>query len=175
MDFTCEIDGCEEFASQRRHCPTHKSRLTDYGSPTPLMKCYGCYKEFIWIDKKLYNRAYCNDCKLFFVANEQWIPKYWANIQSHGLSGYDFLKKLESQNYSCGNCRELFIPKQKIVIDHNHECDCSGNRGCKKCVRDLLCNNCNVIIGWLEKHPDKIEAGRDYLERHRTVVQSLAP
>ncbi len=38
--------------------------------------------------------------------------------------------------------------------DHNAPCGCKGSTSCGKCVRGLLCSNCNGILGRLRDDPE---------------------
>lgn len=38
----------------------------------------------------------------------------------------------------------------RFAIDHDHAC-CPGQRSCGKCIRGVLCNPCNLLIGHMEK------------------------
>jgi hypothetical protein len=75
----------------------------------------------------------------------------------------DYLKLLKKQNDSCATCFTTFseIP----CIDHDHAC-CKGERSCGKCVRGLLCQKCNKILGWFEKVWDDqmVSNFKNYLE-----------
>ena len=56
-------------------------------------------------------------------------------------------KLLKSQNYSCAICKRhesMFL--KSLHIDHDHSC-CNGKKSCGKCIRGLLCQNCNAALG----------------------------
>lgn len=48
-------------------------------------------------------------------------------------------------------------------IDHDHSC-CAGTITCGKCVRGLLCANCNSAIGMFEDDIETVKAAARYLE-----------
>jgi hypothetical protein len=49
-------------------------------------------------------------------------------------------------------------------IDHDHGC-CDGGSSCGRCVRGLLCNKCNLALGYFMDDPARLRAALDYLER----------
>lgn len=49
-------------------------------------------------------------------------------------------------------------------VDHDHSC-CPGERSCGKCVRGVLCNNCNLGLGFLREQ--NIGRAVAYLMRHQ--------
>jgi hypothetical protein len=53
---------------------------------------------------------------------------------------------LESQGYCCGICGVSFTQTVKPYVDHNHAC-CPTQKTCGKCIRGLLCNQCNTVLG----------------------------
>ena len=55
-------------------------------------------------------------------------------------------KLIELQNFRCANsmCGENIASAGHV--DHDHSC-CSGKKSCGKCVRGLLCQNCNRALG----------------------------
>jgi hypothetical protein len=61
--------------------------------------------------------------------------------------------------------------RDDLAVDHDHSC-CQGSRGradgragCKKCIRGLLCDFCNRVLGRIEQKPALAERFADYLSR----------
>jgi len=58
-----------------------------------------------------------------------------------------------AQEGLCAICKIPMLPKGKeslsMVVDHDHHC-CPGDRSCGNCVRGLVHNRCNLILGELE-------------------------
>ena len=61
----------------------------------------------------------------------------------------------------------------KLNVDHDHSC-CSGSKSCGKCVRGLLCTNCNMFIGRIETVSNIVKEAEHYLERYRKTSEILA-
>jgi len=51
------------------------------------------------------------------------------------------------------------------VVDHDHAC-CPGWKSCGKCVRGMLCEGCNIVLGRYERGEiaGPIKEADDYLE-----------
>jgi hypothetical protein len=61
---------------------------------------------------------------------------------------------------------ELCGSRDRLHIDHDHACCPSGNIGkCGDCVRGLLCQDCNHMIGNAHDTPAILIAAAAYLER----------
>lgn len=61
---------------------------------------------------------------------------------------YDF--QLRSQGGHCALCEaDQATHKRRMSVDHDHNC-CAGHESCGKCLRGILCANCNRKIGFLE-------------------------
>jgi hypothetical protein len=87
-----------------------------------------------------------------------------------GLSAEQVQEMLISQNGCCAICG---IPAGQVprglVVDHDHAC-CNydnGRKTCGKCVRQLLCGNCNWMLGLADDQVDRLRAAADYIEHHR--------
>ena len=52
---------------------------------------------------------------------------------------------------------------KNLAVDHDHNC-CPGSKSCGRCVRGLLCSNCNVAIGLLGDDVARVEALLAYLK-----------
>ena len=51
-----------------------------------------------------------------------------------------------------------------LVVDHDHGC-CPFTRSCGRCVRGLICVNCNSAEGMLGGDPSKADALAEYMRR----------
>lgn len=72
----------------------------------------------------------------------------------------------------CGICGS-HDPVREWCIDHDHTCCSYGNRkGCRKCIRGVLCNPCNLGIGMMRDDTKRLAAAITYLESHKTKEAS---
>jgi len=96
----------------------------------------------------------CNAC-----LKASWLHQGW------GLSMKWFLSKLKEQGGACAVCRKE-TPVDALVVDHNHShCE----KGCAECARGLLCERCNIALGWLEilkRTPEILGNAEKYLEKY---------
>ncbi len=72
----------------------------------------------------------------------------------YGLTEEDFDRMLQDQDNKCLLCPTEFTNTLMRHIDHDHE---TGR------VRGILCNRCNMMVGWYEAIPDHQKV-IDYLE-----------
>jgi len=90
----------------------------------------------------------------------------WAESQSqtryrkHGLTKTQFSDMVNTNGAMCAICGE----RPWTDIDHDHRC-CPGSYSCGKCVRGLLCNQCNVAAGLLRDNPGTIRSMLRYIEK----------
>ena len=68
--------------------------------------------------------------------------------EQHGLTTMEWQTLWNNCGGKCQICGE-----DATVIDHDHNC-CSGPKSCGKCVRGLLCGNCNSVIGFAKDSSD---------------------
>lgn len=68
----------------------------------------------------------------------------------YGLSKEGFDRILAAQGGKCKICKQVPDSKVQWRVDHNHAC-CPDNRSCGKCVRGILCGDCNIMVGFVEK------------------------
>ena len=72
----------------------------------------------------------------------------------------DLARIREIQRDSCAICGAPLDDdrtgrNRRWVIDHDHSC-CPPGRSCGGCVRGVLCQRCNPLLGWFETHYDSI-------------------
>lgn len=82
--------------------------------------------------------------------------RHFKMFKAYNLTSEQFHKMLENQNGVCAICfrAESVIDKRSgdvhcLSVDHDHKC-CPGKTSCGKCIRGLLCNACNRLLGIIE-------------------------
>ncbi len=85
-----------------------------------------------------------------------------ATLQSdHGISIEQFEQMLEQQNNECSICGKNFtVAVLKPSVDH---CHASGR------IRGLLCQPCNVGLGWFRDDTEALTKAVEYLEQFHVV------
>lgn len=70
--------------------------------------------------------------------------------QQHGLGDEEYLALVRKNR--CGLCSTNGpnTPHGRWCVDHDHA-HCPGRIGCRDCVRDILCQPCNTMLGLVEK------------------------
>jgi len=136
------------------------------------MKCNKCnadktendfytYKRKAYPDR-VYRNTICKECQK--AGTKRWnrenpekareldrLKKRRKRFRKLGITEKDFAGMKKSQKGRCAICGD----KPKILcVDHDHE---TGD------VRGLLCNGCNVALGYLKDNPKTAEAAAAYL------------
>lgn len=78
-------------------------------------------------------------------------------LQLYGLTLDAFWQMLIQQSGRCDICSNPLIGKNEPMVDHHHA---TGK------IRSLLCLKCNMGIGAFAESSERLNAARDYLERH---------
>lgn len=83
------------------------------------------------------------------------------------------LKASDGCCHACGAVFDLdtFRKADTPHVDHDRS-HCPGRKSCGKCVRGLLCDNCNRAIGLLGDDPDRIRRVADWLEKAKADVRT---
>jgi hypothetical protein len=80
-------------------------------------------------------------------------------IRKFGITLEQYRARLDNQKNQCIICGRTPEENGKMLaVDHNHT---------TKEIRDLLCNNCNVCIGFIEKNKLDTEKLKWYLTKHK--------
>ena len=73
-------------------------------------------------------------------------------------------KVLNEQGGVCFICKGTWV--KVLVVDHDHDC-CPGEKTCGKCLRALLCGNCNAGLGWFKHDIKVMESAIKYMQEVR--------
>jgi hypothetical protein len=56
-------------------------------------------------------------------------------------------------------------------VDHDHACCPGTGSSCGKCIRGLLCRNCNIGLGHFNDDPQRLALAITYLNFHSALVR----
>ena len=174
----------------RRHCshgrcrPASSSAVTRRGKSSPLdtwrlrlpemktcPKCGICKS----IDDFHLNRrrsdgrqSNCKSCKSahakgYYLDNrETYLARKQTTHGRHRLTDADWDALRDKSGGICEICG--LVPPE--VIDHDHGCaKHSGERGCRDCVRGLICRPCNMLLGAARDSVATLVGAIEYLNR----------
>lgn len=174
----CGFDGCDRGYSHSGYCLTHAKQHNDGQPLTPIRGwrirherdsrgrklCIGCDA---WLEESAFGRneknsdgfgTYCRPC----MRDRQ-------RERTYGIPGVRYRQLLADQGGVCAICKELCGTGRDLAVDHDHAC-CPGDKSCSRCVRGLLCGNCNMGIGLLKEDAARLEAAIEYLKVARARV-----
>jgi hypothetical protein len=129
-----------------------------------------CRRCFVWQPPAAYstNRArrdgltaYCRRCE-----------RDKALIHNYGITLADYEAMAQEQGGGCAICGGLSKDGRPLAVDHDHAC-CPGQRTCGRCVRALLCSDCNLGIGYFGDDIGRLETAVAYLKHPRIPRQAV--
>lgn len=142
----------KEIDTKRNESKLKKPRKT----VNNLIHCRHCEE---YLDKSEFwgnDLTYCRPCKTKVGIN--------SNLKKKGLDMESYSDMEKSQNGVCAICKNPESKKRRLSVDHDHEC-CPGSGSCGKCIRGLLCSNCNTAIGLMKDSVETLKAAIAYLEK----------
>lgn len=91
-----------------------------------------------------------------------WSDKFYSGKWHSYRLGKNRLRFLmDSQNGQCGVCSLVFSDR-KFSVDHDHKC-CDDEITCGSCVRGLLCQKCNLGLGYAKDNINTLKNMIEYL------------
>lgn len=160
----CKGPECVRQAAYRKLelCAAHKQQLDSTGILKPLRsaiartrvdckarnedghkQCTRCRK---WLAESEFTRhsttldglsRECRECQ-----RDQMLQRKYKIT----LAEYD--ERLAKQGGHCATCPAT----ERLHVDHDHAC-CPGDISCGKCVRGILCGECNAVLGYVQDSP----------------------
>lgn len=135
-------------------------------------------------------RSRCRVCKnaerrAYYVLNKDRLKHHWRTAwaakspqqrrriraKRYGITPERLASLLEAQQESCAICKEKFTEGNVPCVDHDHSCCIKGS--CGKCVRGLLCNRCNKLLGLAQDDPNILQEAIRYLLTSGSVSDTL--
>lgn len=80
---------------------------------------------------------------------------------TYGLPRGSYERMLTEQDGACAGCLRV-LDDENLRVDHDHAC-CAGKRSCGNCVRGLLCDDCNLVLGKVRDSAETLRRLADYV------------
>lgn len=168
----CTQPGCDRVYAAKGYCQAHWARARRGMPMDAPLRLVGLSKR-----RDEHGRKQCSACREWLEPTE-FHPKRgvsdglqakcrpcllkYNRATKYGLTPELVDKMFEAQGGKCAICFEAL--QDDCHIDHDHNC-CSGYRSCGKCVRGLLCNSCNLMLGMVKDSASRLRSAVAYLER----------
>lgn len=173
--FECKIDGCTDPAERSGLCNQHLRLLSEsrpacieYGCGAARFKRARCeFHYHVWYaayaGDTLRNKCLRHDCQRPGGKNTRLCKVHYKQAWLYGLSTDEYMELWHTPWCSNPECKSM----DRLRIDHDHAC-CPNirdrNRGCGKCVRGLLCHQCNVALGMVNDDVNRLRGLVEYLQ-----------
>lgn len=95
--------------------------------------------------------------------------KKWESTTQmlYGITSVELAEMKERQGYRCLICgKHESDCHQSLSVDHDHKC-CPGKKSCGKCIRGLLCQSCNSMLGQAKDDVVILKNAVIYLNNYR--------
>lgn len=143
--------GCQRWVTLEDLYPPCRSR------PRYSAKCKSCSRQIVNDAQQRrsvngpdpnYRRTYPHPKQTKYVAAR------------YGMTEPELIELRQLLKNQCVVCGDGPRPRGELHVDHDHDC-CPGSRSCGKCVRGLLCPNCNTQASHCGDDP-KVALRRGY-------------
>lgn len=129
-------------------------------NPQPL-------ENFSFRNRRTGNRtSWCRKCtneKVLEIKKQN--PRYYLK-RKYNITPERYKTMLKAQGYGCAICGDLDPNDRELAVDHDRSC-CSGDRSCGKCVRQLLCGPCNLMLGIAHDRDWVLERAAEYIRDNK--------
>jgi hypothetical protein len=90
--------------------------------------------------------------------------KFWYLLRNYNLTRQAHEEIIARQHGKCPVCNQPLPENPKLRhVDHDHKC-CDRFGSCGKCIRGILCQNCNHGLGSFMDSVDFLEGAARYLK-----------
>lgn len=124
---------------------------------------------------RTYSRWQCIPCEL--QRNREYLAskgtynadrcRVYTRTKKWNLTEGGYEAMFDAQGGVCAICGSPPDDNKSLAVDHDHSC-CPEKKSCGKCIRKLLCDNCNNGLGRFKDDIDRLEKAIVYLRAHRT-------
>lgn len=97
-----------------------------------------------------------------YTTDSRWKSKLKTAFK---MSVEEYFRRLAEQKGVCAVCYKD-SGDRRLCVDHDHAC-CPGDNSCGKCIRGLLCSNCNTALGMVNDDSAVLLRAIEYLNRKK--------
>lgn len=170
---SCGFEGCDRAHYGRGYCRPHYAQLRRGVELSPIQKqrpkgvslirdengnkkCSRCK---IWLPESDFSQSTSSADRL--VHRCRACQSAYMRSWKYGLDESVLVGMIQAQGGQCLACDADL--SDGYCVDHDHSC-CPGNNAptCGKCVRGLLCDTCNKLLGQLEVNVDRTRRLLEY-------------
>jgi len=164
----CEFGGCQGLVRAKGLCGGHyqqrrrdqeltslrETKRTDIRDESGRKRCSKCREwlpesEFYPLRSQATRDGLSTNCNLCDL------------LCKYQITANEYREILRSQGGGCAICHRV---TEVVCVDHDHSCCPERKRSCGKCVRGLLCPDCNGALGLMADDPQRLRNAADYLE-----------
>jgi hypothetical protein len=143
-----------------REC-SHCGVFKDWGeySPNPRAKLTGHQSAC-----KVCRNGTAGQVRAVHVEDYRLARRGWYLRHKYGLTLEQYERLAEQQDHKCALCGQPETQRRRqdrhgvvrvvdyLGVDHDHSCERHGpDKACAWCIRSLLCDDCNRLVGFAEK------------------------
>jgi hypothetical protein len=172
---------CSKCLQVKPHSDFHKKKQISDGY---AYHCKPCVREYdmkendpkrVFARKEKDGLIHCRKCEQYLDKSKFWgsltyckecskLVGHSGNLKRFNLTVEDYIDLEKSQNGVCAICKDPEMNKRRLSVDHDHSC-CPGSGSCGKCIRGLLCSNCNTFLGNAKDNIEILKAAIKYLQK----------
>lgn len=169
----CGFEGCDRAHHGHGYCRAHYAQLRRGVGLSPIQKQRPqgvnlirdengnkrCLKCQVWLPESDYVRSDTSSDGL--LSSCKACRSAYMRSWKYGLDESVLVGMIQAQGGQCLTCDADL--SDGYCVDHDHSC-CPGNNAptCGKCVRGLLCDMCNRVLGMLESDVGRTRRLLDY-------------
>jgi len=154
----CMFPSCGLDAKTKRMCNSHYSQFLRNGDLLPIGATLDCAIRFC-------------DARVTQWAKGDLCPSHVRLARQSGLGRDGIVALWEARGDICWACG---TNTRRLHMDHDHSCcPIYCNKKCGKCIRGLLCQRCNNVLGHVKESRELLSALSNYLDRGERLPSSL--
>jgi hypothetical protein len=131
--------------------------------------CQNCYDSFRWNNDPEYRKKNKERAVRWHKEHPERVRMSRIK-RTYNLPVEQYNTRLKEQNNSCKICLKTFGDLTRYdqpYVDHDHAC-CPGEISCGKCIRGLICNDCNRGLGSFHDSIDILTSAIRYIKMNNS-------